>query len=272
MMFNKFINSAKIAATIIGISALAIPVTAQTSPNPSAPTNTQESPGTTTDTPSNTTEPSTNQSTPAKTPTNAANENLLQVAQSSGTFTTLAQAVEAAGLSNTLSDGNFTIFAPTDQAFSSSLPQGALQLLLEPENKDLLRQVLSYHVVAGRVPANKLRSGPVKTLGGGVAVRKTGQRVIVNDASVTQADIKASNGVIHAVNRVLLPSSLRKTIATKLQQESSPTTQPEQVPAPNTVPETNQAPIPGQTPESNPAPIPGQTPESNPAPIPGQTP
>lgn len=259
MMFNKFINPAKIAAaTIIGISALAIPVTAQTSPNPSAPTNTQESPGSTTDTPSNTTEPSTNQSTPAKTPTNAANENLLEVAQSSGTFTTLAQAVEAAGLSNTLSDGNFTIFAPTDQAFSSSLPQGALQLLLEPQNKDLLRQVLSYHVVAGKVPANKLRSGPVKTLGGAVAVRKTGQKVIINDASVTQADIKASNGVIHAVNRVLLPSSLRKTIAAKLQQESNPSTQPNQ--APNTVPETNETPAPVQTPESNPAPTPGQTP------------
>lgn len=261
MMFNKFINPANIAAaTIIGISALAIPVIAQTNPNPSAPTNTQESPGTTTDTPSNNTEPSTNQSTPAKTPTNTANENLLEVAQSSGTFTTLAQAVEAAGLSNTLSEGNFTIFAPTDQAFSSSLPQGALQLLLEPQNKDLLRQVLSYHVVAGRVPANKLRSGPVKTLGGAVAVRKTGQKVIINDASVTQADIKASNGVIHAINRVLLPSSLRKTIATKLQQESNPSTQPNQAPAPNTVPETNATPAPVQTPELNPAPTPGQTP------------
>ncbi|OKH36329.1 hypothetical protein NIES2101_37100 [Calothrix sp. HK-06] len=259
-MFNKFINPTKIAAIIIGISALAIPVTAQTNPNPSAPTNTQESPGTNTDTPSNTTEPSTNQSTPAKTPTNTANENLLQVAQSSGTFTTLAQAVEAAGLSNTLSEGNFTIFAPTDQAFSSSLPQGALQLLLEPQNKDLLRQVLSYHLVPGRVTASKLRSGSVKTLGGTVAVRKTGQKVIINDASVTQADIKASNGVIHAINRVLLPSSLRKTIAAKLQQEANPTTQPNQAPAPNTVPETNQAPAPVQTPESNPAPTPGQTP------------
>lgn len=267
-MFNKIINPTKIvAASIIGMSAFAIPVIAQTNQNPSAPTNTQESPtntpqspGSTTDTPSNTTEPSTNQSTPTKTPTNTANENLLQVAQSSGTFTTLAQAVEAAGLSSKLSDGNFTIFAPTDQAFSSSLPQGALQLLLEPQNKDLLRQVLSYHVVPGRVSANGLKTGSVKTLGGTVAVRKTGKKVIVNDASVTQADIKASNGVIHAVNRVLLPSSLRKTIATKLQQESNPTTQPNQAPAPNTVPETNQTPAPVQTPESNPAPTPGQTP------------
>lgn len=265
-MFNKIINPTKIvAATIIGMSAFAIPVIAQTNQNPSAPTNTQESPtntpqspGSTTDTPSNTTEPSTNQSTPTKTPTNTANENLLQVAQSSGTFTTLAQAVEAAGLSSKLSGGNFTIFAPTDQAFSSSLPQGALQLLLEPQNKDLLQKVLSYHVVPGRITASRLKSGSVKTLGGTVAVRKTGKKVIINDASVTQADIKASNGVIHAVNRVLLPSSLRKTIAAKLQQESNPTTQPNQ--APSRAPETNQAPAPVQTPESNVAPTPGQTP------------
>lgn len=268
MMFNKIVNPAKIAAaTMIGISALVMPVIAQTNQNPSAPTNTQESPtntpqspGSTTDTPSNTTQPSTNQSTPAKTPTNTANENLLQVAQSSGTFTTLAQAVEAAGLANTLSSGSYTIFAPTDQAFSSSLPQGALQLLLEPQNKGLLRQVLSYHVVPGRVTASKLKAGSVKTLGGGtVTVRKNGSKVIVNDASVTQANIKASNGVIHAINRVLLPSSLRKTIATKLQQQSNPTTQPNQAPATNTVPQSNQVPAPNTVPQSNPAPAPGQT-------------
>ncbi len=258
MMFNKIVNPAKIAAaTMISISALVMPVIAQTNQSPSsAPTNTQESPtntpqspGSTTDTPSNTTKPSTTQRTPAKTPTNTANENLLQVAQSSGTFTTLAQAVEAAGLADTLSRGSYTIFAPTDQAFSSSLPQGALQLLLEPQNKGLLRQVLSYHVVPGRVTASRLKSGSVKTLGGGtVTVRKNGQKVIVNDASVTQANIKASNGVIHAINRVLLPSNLRKTIATKLQQQSNPTAQPNQAPATNTVPETNQAPAPVQTP------------------------
>ncbi|BAZ11762.1 beta-Ig-H3/fasciclin [Calothrix sp. NIES-4071] len=267
-MINKIINPVRIAVAVIGISALSIPVTAQTNQNQQAPTNTQESPtntpqspGSTTDTPSNTTQPSTNQRTPTKTPTNTANENLLQVAQSSGTFTTLAQAIEAAGLTNTLSEGSYTIFAPTDQAFSSSLPQGALQLLLEPQNKDLLRQVLSYHVISGRVPASGLKTGSVKTLGGTVAVRKTGQKVIVNNASVTQADIKASNGVIHAVNRVLLPSSLRKTIATKLQQESNPTTQPNQTPAPNQIPETNQeAPTPNQTPESNQVPAPSQTP------------
>jgi uncharacterized surface protein with fasciclin (FAS1) repeats len=268
-MFNKNINPARIAvAVVLGISALSIPVTAQTNQNPvqEAPTNTQESPtntpqspGSTTDTQNPTTEPSTNQSTPAKTPTNTANENLLQVAQSSGTFTTLAQAVEAAGLTGKLSDGSYTIFAPTDQAFSSSLPQGALQLLLEPQNKDLLRQVLSYHVVPGRVTANRIKSGSVKTLGGAVAVRKTGQKVIVNDASVTQADIKASNGVIHAVNRVLLPLSLRKTIAAKLQQETSPATQPNQEPT-NTVPETNQTPAPNTIPETNQVPTPGQTP------------
>jgi uncharacterized surface protein with fasciclin (FAS1) repeats len=271
-MLNKTINSARVvAAVVIGISALSIPVTAQTDPNPSAPTNTQESPTNTPD-PSNTTQPPTTQQAPAKTPTNTANENLLQVAESSGSFSTFGKAVEAVGLTDTLSSSSYTIFAPTDQAFSASLPQGALQLLLEPQNKDLLRQVLSYHVVPGRVLASRLRTGSVKTLNGTIAVRKTGQKVIVNNASVTQADIKASNGVIHAVNRVLLPSSLRKTIAAKLQQESNPTTQPNQVPAPLQTPETNPASTPLQTPETNPAPTPLQTPESNPAPTPLQTP
>ncbi|MBF2066057.1 MAG: fasciclin domain-containing protein [Calothrix sp. C42_A2020_038] len=254
-MINKIVNPVRIAVvTIIGFSALAIPVTAQTSPN-QAPTNTQESPD-------STTQPSTNQQTPAQTQMNAENENLLQVAQSSGSFTTLAQAVEAAGLTDTLSDGSYTIFAPTDQAFSTSLPEGALEFLLQPQNRDLLQQVLTYHVVPGRVTSDNLRTGSVRTLGGGVAVRRTSERVIVNNASVTQPDIKASNGVIHAVNRVLLPSTLRQTIATRLQQEPT-TTEPNQQTAPqqNQLPEVNQEPTtPNQVPESNQAPAPNQTP------------
>lgn len=146
----------------------------------------------------------------------ASNKNLVEVAVASNSFDTLVKAVQAAGLSDTLVNGSYTVFAPTDQAFEQSLPEGAVEFLLKPENKDLLRQVLSYHVVKGKVTSNELATGTVDALYGGLAVRVTPQRVIVNNASVTNANIAASNGVIHAVNRVLLPQQLRQTIASKL--------------------------------------------------------
>ncbi|MGB3638716.1 MAG: fasciclin domain-containing protein [Rivularia sp. (in: cyanobacteria)] len=146
----------------------------------------------------------------------ASNKNLVEVAVASNSFNTLVKAVQAAGLADTLANGSFTVFAPTDQAFNDSLPQGAVAFLLKPENKDLLRQVLSYHVTKGKVTSNQLQTGTVNMLYGGVAVRVTPGKVVVNNASVTNANIGASNGVIHAVNRVLLPQQLRQTIASKL--------------------------------------------------------
>lgn len=217
-----------LAGIIAATATLGNPVIAQVNPNP-APTTTPETPANTNQTPDSTTEPpaNTNQTpgSTTETPTNTNNAtsgNLLEVAQSNGSFSTLTQAVEAAGLTNTLNSGSYTILAPTDQAFRNSLPQGAVEFLLRPENRNLLRQVLSYHVVPGEVVADKLRTGSVRTLGGAVAVRVTPQkRVVVNDASVTQTDIKANNGVIHAVNRVLLPRQLRQTIASKLEAQQS---------------------------------------------------
>jgi uncharacterized surface protein with fasciclin (FAS1) repeats len=153
--------------------------------------------------------------TPAET-NNSAGENLVELAKTSGFFGTLAQAVEAAGLTDTLSQGNYTLFAPTDEAFSASLPSGTLEFLLKPENKNLLREVLQYHVVQGEVSVNELKSGRMKTLGGSVSLRVTPEKVVVNNASITQPNIKASNGVIHAVNRVLLPRPLRDLIASRL--------------------------------------------------------
>ncbi|KYC43530.1 fasciclin [Scytonema hofmannii PCC 7110] len=155
----------------------------------------------------------------------ATSGNLVELASTNQSFSTLAQAVEAAGLSNTLASGDYTVFAPTDEAFNNSLPQGAVEFLLRPENRTLLRQVLTYHVVPGEVTSNELATGSVTTLGGGVAVRVTPERVIVNDGSVVQPDIRANNGVIHAVNRVLLPQQLRQTIASRLE-----TQQPNQAP------------------------------------------
>jgi uncharacterized surface protein with fasciclin (FAS1) repeats len=124
-----------------------------------------------------------------------------------GHFNTLVAAVKAAGLVDSLKGpGPFTIFAPTDEAFAK-LPPGTLDHLLKPENKDQLRKILTYHVVAGRVRAKdviKLESA--KTLeGGSLAIHAGDGGVMVDKAHVTRTDIPASNGVIHVVDAVLLP-------------------------------------------------------------------
>lgn len=156
---------------------------------------------------------------PAKAQTPGATENqrlapLLQQAAGTGSFTTLARAVAAAGLTNELQaqGGNFTILAPTDAAFAS-LPAGVVDRLLEPQNRDLLRRVLSYHVIPQEVTANDFTTGTTRVLGGGIAVRVTPERIIVNDGSVVQSNIQAQNGVVHAINRVLMPRELRDQLA-----------------------------------------------------------
>lgn len=147
----------------------------------------------------------------------ASSGNIVAIASGNQNFNTLTQAIQAAGLAETLSgQGPYTVFAPTEEAFAQ-LPNGTLQFLLQPENRNLLRQVLTYHVVEGEVPASQIETGVVEAMGGGLAVRVTpDNRVIVNNASVTQADIQASNGVIHVVNRVLLPESLQRRLASQL--------------------------------------------------------
>jgi uncharacterized surface protein with fasciclin (FAS1) repeats len=132
------------------------------------------------------------------------------LAASNDSFKTLTAALKAAGLTETLSGkGPFTVFAPTDAAFAA-LPQDALQELLKPENKDILVKILSYHVVPGNVTSSDLKSGEVKTVeGGAVNVQVDAAKgVVVNDAKVVQPDIKASNGVIHAIDKVMLPPDL----------------------------------------------------------------
>ena len=157
------------------------------------------------------TEDTTNE-TPAMT-----SEDIVGVASGSDSFNTLVQAVQAAGLVDTLSQGGpYTVFAPTDEAFAQ-LPSGALEFLLMPENQDILKQVLTYHVVPGEVTSGELQTGSVNALGGGLAIRVDPNRVIVNNASVVNANIEASNGVIHAVNRVLMPAELRARLVSQLQ-------------------------------------------------------
>ncbi|MBE8986331.1 fasciclin domain-containing protein [Nostoc sp. LEGE 12450] len=137
-------------------------------------------------------------------------KNLLALAESNASFTTLTKALKAAGLTGALQGkDNLTIFAPTDAAFAK-LPADALQELLNPANKEVLLKILTYHVVPGKVLSTDLKSGEVKSLEGGAINVKVDPStgVTVNDAKVTQADITGSNGVIHAIDQVILPPDL----------------------------------------------------------------
>ena len=130
---------------------------------------------------------------------------IVDVAVSAGNFTTLVAAVKAADLVETLSGtGPFTVFAPTDEAFAA-LPAGVLDALLLPENKALLAQILTYHVVSGMVMAADITDGDVATVEGSNVMLVTTSGVKVNDANVVSADVPASNGVIHAIDAVILP-------------------------------------------------------------------
>ncbi|MDX1300299.1 MAG: fasciclin domain-containing protein [Pseudomonas sp.] len=133
---------------------------------------------------------------------------IVDTAVAAGTFNTLAAALEAGDLVGTLkSDGPFTVFAPTDEAFSK-LPEGTVEMLLKPENKDKLVSILTYHVVPGKVKAAKvitMDSAPTAN-GADLAIRIDGETVFVNDSRVVATDIGASNGVIHVVDSVILPN------------------------------------------------------------------
>lgn len=128
------------------------------------------------------------------------------IASSSDSFETLTAALEAAGLVDILNGTDeYTVFAPTDEAFAA-LPEGTLEALLQPENRDQLVQILTYHVVPGRVLSTDLSEGAVTSAEGSplsVSLSDTG--VSINEASVIQADVEASNGVIHVIDQVLLP-------------------------------------------------------------------
>jgi len=139
---------------------------------------------------------------------------IVEVASGADQFETLVQAVQAANLANALSaEGPLTVFAPTDEAFAD-LPEGVLAALLKPENRDLLTAILTYHVVPGRVRSTDLRDGSVTSLqGSGIAINVTPARVVVNNGSVTTADIAASNGVVREINRVLIPEALKPRVA-----------------------------------------------------------
>ena len=130
---------------------------------------------------------------------------IVDVAAGDESFSTLVAAVTAAGLVETLSGtGPFTVFAPTNDAFAA-LPAGVLDALLLPENKAVLTQILTYHVVSGMVMAADVTDGDVATVEGQTIKLSTTEGVTVNGALVVAADVAASNGVIHAIDAVILP-------------------------------------------------------------------
>jgi uncharacterized surface protein with fasciclin (FAS1) repeats len=141
----------------------------------------------------------------------AAAETIVDIAAGNDDFSTLVSAVQAADLSETLSgEGPFTVFAPTDAAFAA-LPEGTLDTLLEPENKDQLSAILTYHVVPAQVKAADVTPGEVETVNGeALSVAVEDGTVTITDgrgntAEVVTTDIVASNGVIHVIDAVLLP-------------------------------------------------------------------
>jgi len=134
-------------------------------------------------------------------------KDIVDTAVGAGSFNTLVAAVKAAGLVETLKGkGPFTVFAPTDDAFKK-LPPGTLEDLLKPENKEKLKGILTYHVVAGKVMAKdvvKMKSA--KTVNGqSVTISMKDKDVMVDNAKVTKTDIACSNGVIHVIDTVVLP-------------------------------------------------------------------
>lgn len=215
---SRSILSQSIAATL-GIAAIATGVFASisshaqsgtpgttTTPVPTTTTTPTTTPsGGSTGTPGTTT-PGGSMSTPTKKA--PAGKTIVSLASGNKNFTTLVKALKAADLVDTLSaEGPYTVFAPTNAAFAK-LPKATLANLLKPENQEQLKKVLTYHVVPSSVTSKQLKAGSVATVeGSNVTVKIKGKKVMINNANVILADVKASNGVIHAIDTVLLPST-----------------------------------------------------------------
>ena len=143
----------------------------------------------------------------------APKKNIVDTAVEAGSFKTLVTAVKAAGLVDTLKGkGPFTVFAPTDEAFAK-LPKGTIVSLLKPENKQKLIDILTYHVVSGKVKAKKAaKLDSAKMVNGAeIAINPSGKTLMINQAKVVKADIKTSNGIIHVIDAVLLPTPKKVT-------------------------------------------------------------
>ena len=140
--------------------------------------------------------------------TAAVANDIVDTAVEAGSFETLVAAVQAAGLVDTLKgEGPFTVFAPTDEAFAA-LPEGTLESLLKPENKEQLAAILTYHVIPGKVVSGDIagKQLEVATVEGSTVAVDGSEGVTVDGANVVQADIMTDNGVIHVIDKVILPN------------------------------------------------------------------
>jgi len=138
-------------------------------------------------------------------------KDIVDTAVAAGKFNTLAAALNAAGLVETLKGkGPFTVFAPTDEAFAK-LPKGTVENLLKPENRDKLTTILKYHVINGKVASKDIKAGKADTVAGKtVRLKLKNDGVMVNKAQVTKADVNAENGIIHIIDTVLIPKTRKK--------------------------------------------------------------
>lgn len=151
----------------------------------------------------------------------AQDKDIVELAVGTEDLSTLVTAVKAADLVETLqSDGPFTVFAPTNAAFEA-LPEGVLEMLLKPENKEALVSVLTYHVVPGKVMSGDLEDGmmPATVQGSKAEIDINYGKVKVDNAEVIMADISASNGVVHVIDAIILPPSIQKALASNSQTE-----------------------------------------------------
>lgn len=145
----------------------------------------------------------------------AQDKNIVELAVGTDALSTLVAAVQAGGLVETLQgDGPFTVFAPTNEAFAK-LPEGIVENLLKPENKNALVAVLTYHVVAGKVKSTDLSDGMTATTveGSDITIGINYGKVKIDNATVAAADIMASNGVVHVIDTVILPPSIKAALA-----------------------------------------------------------
>lgn len=206
---KKFAAIAATASALVAIPGLvqSTPAPTSTETQPAAPSmETQPAAPSMETQPQGEMKPRTTPSNPGARSSTTTSGSIVDVASSNGSFKTLTAALKAAGLDKTLGTGGpYTVFAPTDEAFAA-LPKGALEQLLKPENKDTLIKILTYHVVQGEKDSNTLKTGETTTLEGApVQLNVSSSGVTVNGAKVLQADIKASNGVIHVIDKVILP-------------------------------------------------------------------
>ncbi|WP_079678354.1 fasciclin domain-containing protein [Planktothrix sp. PCC 11201] len=165
-------------------------------------------------------------------------ESIVQIAAANPSFSTFTKAVEAAGLTETLSaPGAYTVFAPTDEAFAA-LPAGTLEELMKPENKEKLAKILQYHVLPNKIASAEIKPGETATVEGDpVDLEVAEGKVKVNGAEVIQPDINANNGVIHVIKVVILPPNVASPTTTSPEATSPTTASPEATSPTTTSPE-----------------------------------